>query len=201
MLYYRWGFTLAPFGEYDWTVRVRRDAALCQITLITCFYRLHEHGDGSTACTAACTMITDSIRYYEQCMIAVAMSFSGSYAGAVLGMPLSGILTDYWGWEACFYVYGNDNQLVSFVNARRCICCVYGRGICCVSVSVCLSVCLSVTNRYSIKPAKHMIKQTPHNSPATPVFRCDSSYWNSDGVTSTEAPDTGEVRKFASFDK
>jgi len=31
---------------------------------------------------------------------------SGSYAGAVLGMPLSGILTDYWGWEACFYVYG-----------------------------------------------------------------------------------------------
>ena len=38
--------------------------------------------------------------------------FSGSYAGAVLGMPLSGILTDYWGWEACFYVYGNRNAYV-----------------------------------------------------------------------------------------
>nr|AWJ68268.1 putative vesicular glutamate transporter [Hirudo verbana] len=34
------------------------------------------------------------------------MSFCGSYAGAVLGMPLSGILTDYLGWEACFYFYG-----------------------------------------------------------------------------------------------
>ncbi|ESO03762.1 hypothetical protein HELRODRAFT_141392, partial [Helobdella robusta] len=34
------------------------------------------------------------------------ISFCGSYAGAVLGMPLSGILTDYLGWEACFYFYG-----------------------------------------------------------------------------------------------
>jgi len=32
----------------------------------------------------------------------------GSYAGAVLGMPLSGIMTDYAGWEACFYFYGTS---------------------------------------------------------------------------------------------
>lgn len=31
---------------------------------------------------------------------------AGSYAGAVLGMPLSGIMTDYMGWESCFYFYG-----------------------------------------------------------------------------------------------
>ena len=31
---------------------------------------------------------------------------SGSYAGAVLGMPLSGIFTEYVGWESCFYFYG-----------------------------------------------------------------------------------------------
>jgi ACS family sodium-dependent inorganic phosphate cotransporter-like MFS transporter 6/7/8 len=34
------------------------------------------------------------------------MSFCGSYAGAVVGMPLSGILTAYLGWQACFYFYG-----------------------------------------------------------------------------------------------
>ncbi|CAK9296156.1 unnamed protein product [Gordionus sp. m RMFG-2023] len=34
------------------------------------------------------------------------ISFSGSYAGAVIGMPLSAFLTDYLGWQACFYFYG-----------------------------------------------------------------------------------------------
>ena len=33
---------------------------------------------------------------------------TGSYAGAVLGMPLSGIFTEYIGWEACFYFYGKS---------------------------------------------------------------------------------------------
>lgn len=33
-------------------------------------------------------------------------AYIGSYAGAVLGMPLSGIMTDYMGWESCFYFYG-----------------------------------------------------------------------------------------------
>ncbi|XP_064482484.1 vesicular glutamate transporter 2-like [Ornithodoros turicata] len=34
------------------------------------------------------------------------LAFCGSYAGAVVGLPLSGILTDYVSWQACFYFYG-----------------------------------------------------------------------------------------------
>lgn len=34
------------------------------------------------------------------------LAFCGSYAGAVVGLPVSGILTDFIGWEACFYFYG-----------------------------------------------------------------------------------------------
>ncbi|XP_050409086.2 vesicular glutamate transporter 2 [Patella vulgata] len=34
------------------------------------------------------------------------ISFCGSYAGAVLGMPLSGVLTQYLGWQSGFYVFG-----------------------------------------------------------------------------------------------
>ncbi|XP_048780950.2 vesicular glutamate transporter 1-like isoform X2 [Ostrea edulis] len=34
------------------------------------------------------------------------ISFCGSYAGAVLGMPLSGILTKNLGWQSGFYVFG-----------------------------------------------------------------------------------------------
>ncbi|KAF2363470.1 Major facilitator superfamily [Trinorchestia longiramus] len=34
------------------------------------------------------------------------MAFCGSYAGAVLGMPLSAYLTDYVGWPAPFYFFG-----------------------------------------------------------------------------------------------
>ncbi|CAL1267338.1 unnamed protein product [Larinioides sclopetarius] len=33
------------------------------------------------------------------------IAFCGSYAGAVVGMPLSGMLTDYISWQACFYIY------------------------------------------------------------------------------------------------
>ncbi|XP_077994605.1 vesicular glutamate transporter 2-like [Glandiceps talaboti] len=36
----------------------------------------------------------------------VTLSFSGSYAGAVVGLPLSGFLTDFAGWPSVFYVYG-----------------------------------------------------------------------------------------------
>lgn len=31
---------------------------------------------------------------------------TGSYAGAVLGIPLSGILTEYLNWQVAFYFYG-----------------------------------------------------------------------------------------------
>ncbi|GIY04569.1 vesicular glutamate transporter 1 [Caerostris darwini] len=36
------------------------------------------------------------------------LAFCGSYAGAVVGMPLSGFLTDLAGWQACFYFYGES---------------------------------------------------------------------------------------------
>lgn len=32
--------------------------------------------------------------------------FVGSYAGAVIAMPLAGILVQYTGWSSVFYVYG-----------------------------------------------------------------------------------------------
>ena len=34
------------------------------------------------------------------------ISFTGSYAGAVLGLPLSGIMTENISWESSFYFYG-----------------------------------------------------------------------------------------------
>jgi ACS family sodium-dependent inorganic phosphate cotransporter-like MFS transporter 6/7/8 len=34
------------------------------------------------------------------------ISFTGSYAGAVLGLPLSGIMTERISWESSFYFYG-----------------------------------------------------------------------------------------------
>ncbi|KAJ8381278.1 hypothetical protein SKAU_G00020560 [Synaphobranchus kaupii] len=33
-------------------------------------------------------------------------SFCGSYAGAVIAMPLAGILVQYVGWSSVFYIYG-----------------------------------------------------------------------------------------------
>lgn len=33
---------------------------------------------------------------------------SGSYAGAVIAMPLAGILVQYTGWSSVFYVYGES---------------------------------------------------------------------------------------------
>ncbi|XP_021203259.1 vesicular glutamate transporter 1 [Bombyx mandarina] len=34
------------------------------------------------------------------------LAFCGTYAGIVIGMPLSGLLADYIGWQAPFYFYG-----------------------------------------------------------------------------------------------
>lgn len=34
------------------------------------------------------------------------VSESGSYAGAVVAMPLAGVLVQYTGWSSVFYVYG-----------------------------------------------------------------------------------------------
>ena len=49
----------------------------------------------------ACVVVDYTRAAYCVCVV-------GSYAGAVLGMPLSGIMTDYAGWEACFYLYGTS---------------------------------------------------------------------------------------------
>lgn len=38
------------------------------------------------------------------------ISFTGSYAGAVLGIPLSGILTEYLNWQIAFYFYGKEKK-------------------------------------------------------------------------------------------
>nr|NP_001122357.1 vesicular glutamate transporter [Ciona intestinalis]BAF81885.1 vesicular glutamate transporter [Ciona intestinalis] len=35
------------------------------------------------------------------------ISFSGSYAGAVIGMPIGGMLVEYAGWPSVFYVFGS----------------------------------------------------------------------------------------------
>ena len=52
------------------------------------------------------------------------------------------------------------------------------------AVIVCLCVCVSVTLRYCIKTAKRRITQiTPHDSPMTLVFWCQSSWRNSNGIT------------------
>jgi len=47
----------------------------------------------------------------------------------------------------------------------------YSAGISCRRVSVCLSICPSVTNRCFAETAKRRITQIkPHYSPGTPVF-------------------------------
>jgi len=36
----------------------------------------------------------------------VVAAFTGNYVGIVIGLPLSGILAQSWGWESVFYVFG-----------------------------------------------------------------------------------------------
>lgn len=37
--------------------------------------------------------------------------FPGSYAGAVIAMPLAGLLVQYVGWSSVFYIYGKADWL------------------------------------------------------------------------------------------
>ena len=72
--------------------------------------------------------------------------------------------------------------MVSIAHFHRAMLCMRGTSHGPVSVSVCLSVC--VTSRCSTKTAKHRITQTkPHDSSGTLVFRCQRSPQNSTGVT------------------
>jgi len=78
-----------------------------------------------------------------------------------------GILHQTWFWFHCFY---------------RTMLCI--RGTSHGPLSVCVSVCLSVTSLSSTKTAKRRITQTtPHDSPGTLVFWCQRSPRNSTGVT------------------
>ena len=44
----------------------------------------------------------------------ILMSSTGSYAGAVFGMPVAGLLTEYAGWPVVFYVFGKYSQTRPF---------------------------------------------------------------------------------------
>jgi len=76
----------------------------------------------------------------------------------------------------------------------RAMLCIRGTSHGPVSVSLCLSVCLSVTSQSSTKMAKRRITQTTqHDSPGTLVFWRQRSPRNSTGVTPTRAPNAGGV--------
>lgn len=65
--------------------------------------------------TVACTSLSPEGRAWEAPFpdlridepgLHIASSPSGSYAGAVVAMPLAGVLVQYSGWSSVFYVYG-----------------------------------------------------------------------------------------------
>ena len=49
--------------------------------------------------------VFEPLKFYCTCFKMIC-NFLGSYAGAVLGMPLSGILTRSLGWQSGFYAFG-----------------------------------------------------------------------------------------------
>jgi len=66
-------------------------------------------------------------------------------------------------------------------------------------MTLCLSVCVSVTSQCYARTAKRIIMQTMlHDSTGTLVFWLQRSRRNYDGATPNEAPNAGEVSKVAS---
>ena len=52
-------------------------------------------------------MITsDGFLFTLSVSVCVSAVLSGSYAGAVVAMPLAGIMVQYIGWPSVFYLYG-----------------------------------------------------------------------------------------------
>lgn len=51
------------------------------------------------------------------------ISAQGSYAGAVIAMPLAGILVQYSGWSSVFYVYGRGLKETNVCCCCCCCCC------------------------------------------------------------------------------
>uniref|UniRef100_A0A673JXN1 Vesicular glutamate transporter 2.1-like n=1 Tax=Sinocyclocheilus rhinocerous TaxID=307959 RepID=A0A673JXN1_9TELE len=56
-------------------------------------------------------------------------SFCGSYAGAVIAMPLAGILVQYTGWSSVFYVYGKNFKWTFFFLFSPVGCCLIQVGM------------------------------------------------------------------------
>lgn len=57
-----------------------------------------------------CMLIYWSRSLSFQALTPSSFCLSGSYAGAVIAMPLAGILVQYSGWSSVFYVYGKTNR-------------------------------------------------------------------------------------------
>lgn len=67
----------------------------------------------------ACTSVSQKSRGWkstfpdlriDEPLLHVAPSPLGSYAGAVVAMPLAGVLVQYSGWSSVFYVYGEGPE-------------------------------------------------------------------------------------------
>eukprot|EP00061_Rhincodon_typus_P016521 g44785.t1 len=54
----------------------------------------------------------------QQYFVMRTLSFAGSYAGAVIAMPLAGVLVQYSGWSSVFYVYGMYCIIMKYVRLR-----------------------------------------------------------------------------------
>lgn len=67
-----------------------------------------------------------SYQISEDCMnmnrFHVLLLVSGSYAGAVIAMPLAGVLVQYSGWSSVFYVYGEKYWIPNGRLLNRSIC-------------------------------------------------------------------------------
>lgn len=48
----------------------------------------------------------DLLYFWDKKLWLSSRCLTGSYAGAVIAMPLAGILVQYSGWSSVFYVYG-----------------------------------------------------------------------------------------------
>ena len=45
--------------------------------------------------------------------------FPGSYAGAVIAMPLAGVLVQYVGWSSVFYIYGETDVGINHLTVHK----------------------------------------------------------------------------------
>lgn len=58
-------------------------------------------------------LLPEEVARIKFCLVILCLCFPGSYAGAVVAMPLAGILVQYTGWSSVFYVYGECDARLS----------------------------------------------------------------------------------------